>query len=183
VIRSLHPEIDRSRCRRALEAGQHEEGEMTADDGNDTAEAEIRALIDDQAKAIRAKDVDRSNLQLRAGCSVVRRRESVAEHGIGRCASAAEGVVRFVPGPHRLRASRPSVAAGDDVAFSHSLSRVSATTTDGRKLDMWWRTTVCYRKVDGARMVPRSTLKPIAFPDSDAFRWHDCIFGPTRPPS
>jgi ketosteroid isomerase-like protein len=42
-----------------------------------------------------------------------------------------------------------SIAAGDDVAFSHSLSRVSATTTDGRKLDMWWRTTVCYRKVDG----------------------------------
>jgi len=46
-----------------------------------------------------------------------------------------------------------SIAAGDDVAFSHSLSRTSATTTDGRKVDVWWRATVCYRKVDGTWMV------------------------------
>ena len=39
------------------------------------------------------------------------------------------------------------------MAFSHSLNRVSATTTDGEKLDMWWRATVCYRKIDGKWMV------------------------------
>jgi ketosteroid isomerase-like protein len=33
---------------------------MTAGNGRTTAEVEIRALIDEQAKAIRAKDVDRS---------------------------------------------------------------------------------------------------------------------------
>jgi ketosteroid isomerase-like protein len=38
-----------------------------------------------------------------------------------------------------------SITAGDDVAFCHSLNRVNPTTTDGRKLDMWWRATVCYR--------------------------------------
>ena len=41
----------------------------------------------------------------------------------------------------------------NDVAFSHGLSHVSATTTDGRKLDMWWRTTVCFRKIAGKWMV------------------------------
>ena len=46
-----------------------------------------------------------------------------------------------------------SITAGDDVAFGHSLNRVSATTTDGRKLDMWWRATICYRRIDGAWMV------------------------------
>jgi ketosteroid isomerase-like protein len=39
------------------------------------------------------------------------------------------------------------------VAFGHSLKRVSATTTDGQKLDMWWRATICYRRIDGAWMV------------------------------
>jgi ketosteroid isomerase-like protein len=39
------------------------------------------------------------------------------------------------------------------VGFSHSLNRVSATTTDGRQLDMWWRATVGYRKSDGAWLV------------------------------
>jgi ketosteroid isomerase-like protein len=33
------------------------------------------------------------------------------------------------------------------------MNRVDATTTAGQKLDMWWRATVCCRKVDGAWMV------------------------------
>jgi ketosteroid isomerase-like protein len=39
---------------------QREEAEMTAGNGRTTAEAEIRALIDQQARAVRAKDVDGS---------------------------------------------------------------------------------------------------------------------------
>ena len=39
---------------------------------------------------------------------------------------------------------------GDDVAFSHSLNHVSATTKDGQRLDMYWRATVCFRKLDGS---------------------------------
>ena len=41
-----------------------------------------------------------------------------------------------------------SITAGDSVAFSHGLSHVSARRTDGGQLDMWWRTTVCFRKID-----------------------------------
>ncbi len=40
-----------------------------------------------------------------------------------------------------------SIATGDDVAFSHSLNRVNATKTGGQKIDMWWRATICYRKL------------------------------------
>jgi ketosteroid isomerase-like protein len=35
------------------------------------------------------------------------------------------------------------------VALSHCLKRVSGTTTGRDKLDMWWRATVGYRKLDG----------------------------------
>ena len=42
-----------------------------------------------------------------------------------------------------------SITAGDEVAFSHGLSHVSATKKDGGQLDMWWRTTVCFSKVEG----------------------------------
>ena len=38
------------------------------------------------------------------------------------------------------------VSAGEDVAFSHSLNHVQATTNDGKPLDMWWRATLCFRK-------------------------------------
>lgn len=46
-----------------------------------------------------------------------------------------------------------SITTGDGVAFCHSLNRVSATRTDGKKLDMWWRATVCYCKIDGKWMI------------------------------
>lgn len=45
------------------------------------------------------------------------------------------------------------IATNGDVAFSHSLNHVSGTKTDGRKLDMWWRATVCYRKIGNQRVV------------------------------
>src|ERR1700675_4923318 len=38
-------------------------------------------------------------------------------------------------------------------AFSHGLCHVSATKTDGGQLDMWWRKTVCFRKIEGKWMV------------------------------
>jgi ketosteroid isomerase-like protein len=35
------------------------------------------------------------------------------------------------------------------VAFCHSLNRISGTRTNGEASDVWVRTTVGYRKIDG----------------------------------
>ena len=45
------------------------------------------------------------------------------------------------------------IASDGDVAFSHSLNHVTGTKTDGKKLDMCGRVTVCYRKMDDRWMV------------------------------
>jgi ketosteroid isomerase-like protein len=42
-----------------------------------------------------------------------------------------------------------SITAGDDVAYCYSLNGVSGTTKGGAKVDMWWRATNCFRKIDG----------------------------------
>jgi len=41
-----------------------------------------------------------------------------------------------------------TIAAGDEVAFSRSLTHISGTRTDGEKTDVWVRTTVGFRKID-----------------------------------
>jgi ketosteroid isomerase-like protein len=46
-----------------------------------------------------------------------------------------------------------SITAGDEVAFCHSLNRVTGTTIGGKKIDMSWRATLCCRKIDGKWMV------------------------------
>jgi ketosteroid isomerase-like protein len=38
---------------------------------------------------------------------------------------------------------------GDDVAFTHSFNRTSATLPTGQKIGVWVRYTACFRKIGG----------------------------------
>lgn len=42
-----------------------------------------------------------------------------------------------------------SITRGDDVAFCHSLARISGARTDGTQTDVWVRATLCLRKIGG----------------------------------
>ena len=46
-----------------------------------------------------------------------------------------------------------SITAGDDVAFSHSLNRISGTMKDGQQTDRWLRWTAGYRKTNGKWLI------------------------------
>jgi PhnB protein len=112
------------------------------------AEAEIKAVIDDWADAIRAKDARR-----------------VASHGtpdfvqfslappLVSDAADAEGLEKWFAtwrGPLAYSVRDLRITAGDDVAFAYSLNRLSGTTTDGQTSEIWFRHTLGFRKVGGA---------------------------------
>lgn len=42
-----------------------------------------------------------------------------------------------------------TITVGDDVAFGHSLNRISGTLKNGDRIDFWLRSTTCFRKIDG----------------------------------
>jgi len=46
-----------------------------------------------------------------------------------------------------------TLTLGDDVAFGHSLNRVSGTLKNGNRTDFWLRWTACFRKIDGNWLV------------------------------
>jgi ketosteroid isomerase-like protein len=114
---------------------------------------QIMKLVDNWANAIRTKDLNARmvnyapNIQLfdvvepleYFGANAVRKRAS-------EWFSAFDGPLDFEM--HDLRLS-----SDGDVAFSHSLNHVIGMKTDGKKLDMWWRATVCYRKMGDQWMV------------------------------
>ena len=62
-------------------------------------------------------------------------------------------MVRLFRGPIGYELRDLAVTAADDVEFCQGLKRVSVTTMAGQRLDMWWRATICLRKVDGAWLV------------------------------
>ena len=126
---------------------------MTPAYGKAGGEVQIRALLDEQIAAVRAKDVsgllagyapdvvvfDLVNPLQYRGSDALRKR-------------AAEWLSSF-EGPVGYEARDVRIVAGGDLAYCHSLNRVTGTTTQGKKIDMSWRATLCCRKIDGRWMV------------------------------
>ena len=113
-----------------------------------TDEARIRALIDRRVKAVCDKNADEAisstapNIVLFDVVNPFQQMGSVASR------QRAEEWFSSFAGPIGYEIADLSITAGDNVAFSHGLSHVSATKTDGGELDMWWRTTLCFGKID-----------------------------------
>jgi PhnB protein len=121
---------------------------VTPKPGGATAEAQIRALIDDWAKALRAKDVD-GVLAHYAPDSVT---FDLAPPLISTAADAKGLQAWFATwrGPLGYEIRDLTITAGDDAAFGHSLNRLSGTKTDGERADVWFRQTFGFRRLEGA---------------------------------
>lgn len=111
------------------------------------AEAEVRAVIEDWAAGLRAKDAGR-----------------VKRHGTEDLVqfSLAPPLVADENGPYGLEKwfgtwkgdigyeiRDLEIVAGDGVAFSHSLNHMTGTKKDGEKPDLWFRHTLGFRKIGG----------------------------------
>ena len=114
-----------------------------------TQEAEIRALVEDRVKAVRAKDVGAATSRVATDTVTFDVVNPLHRVGTEQLRRRAEEWFSSFDGPIGVQMRDHVVAAGDDVGYSHSLVRYSGTRSDGRTLDMWVRMTVCYRRIDG----------------------------------
>ena len=107
-------------------------------------EAEIRALLDDWVGALRAKDsrkVVSHHAQAFVQFSLAPPLLSAAADAKGLDAWFATWRGPLVYELHALR-----ITVGGDVAFSHSLNRLSGTKLEGETPEVWFRQTLCLRK-------------------------------------
>jgi uncharacterized protein (TIGR02246 family) len=59
-----------------------------------------------------------------------------------------------------------TITVGDDVAFGHSLNRVSGTLKNGHENDFWLRWTACFRKIDGNWLIAHDHVSVPFDPES-----------------
>ncbi len=126
---------------------------METESSNATAETHIRQLIEQGVEAIRARDIDKlmpdyaptivsfdvvGQLQY-IGLEAIRKR-------MADWFSSFDGLIGF-------EISDLSVNVTADMAFCHRLNHVNATKKDGGQLDMRWRETACYRKLDSKWLI------------------------------
>jgi ketosteroid isomerase-like protein len=126
---------------------------MTTANSTATDEAEIRKLMDERGKAVRTKDINGVMLNIAPDIlsfDVITQLQSVGSDASEKRArewfSSFEGSIGY-----EIRDL--SITMGDRVAFCHSLNRISGTKTDGGKIDMWVRATLCLCKVNDQWLV------------------------------
>jgi ketosteroid isomerase-like protein len=114
-------------------------------------EAEIRVLVEERTAAIRGKDSARAMATLARDIVAFELAPPLAlapeaardEAGLAAWLSGWEG-------PVGIEIRDLHVEAGGDVGWSRSLNRLHGTLKDGREVDMWMRSTLAFRREDGA---------------------------------
>lgn len=123
---------------------------MNTDHETTREEAEIRQLIEDRAEAVRTRDVDGTMANVAPDVllfDIVNPLQSTGSNAAR--TRLDEWLSSFQKGPIGYDVLDVSVTASDNVAFCHCLNQVRATKLDGGEIEMRWRVTTCYRKVDG----------------------------------
>ena len=116
-------------------------------------EVQIGKIMDDRIEAVRTKDVKTAVSNLSSDILSFDVIDPLQQVGSDASRKRAEAWFGSFQGTIGYEIRDLSITAGDDVAFAHGLSHVSATRKDGGELDMWWRTTVCFSKVEDKWLV------------------------------
>ena len=114
-------------------------------------EAAIRAVIEERAAAMRARDVARAVATLADDVVAF---ELAPPLALGpqeaRDEAALAAWLDGWEGPVEIEIRDLEIAASGDVGWSRSLNRLHGTLKGGRPVDMWMRSTLGFRKRDGA---------------------------------
>jgi uncharacterized protein (TIGR02246 family) len=118
-----------------------------------TTNDEIRQLVDASAAAIRAKDVNAVMSVFAPDVltfDVVGPLQSI---GTDAARKRTEEWFASFEGPISYEVRDLTITANNEIAFCHSLNQVSALRKDGQKLEMWWRATLGFRRIDGKWLI------------------------------
>jgi PhnB protein len=110
-------------------------------------ETRIRELIDEQIEAIRTYDADTLTARYTPDVAVFSLAPPLQTTGPDQ-----EGLKAWFAswkGPIGYEIHDLHVETSEDLAFCHGLTRLRATGTDGNKVDLWSRLTLCLRQVGG----------------------------------
>jgi len=126
---------------------------MAVEENKKNDEAQIKRVLEGGVEAVRARDID--------GVMSIYAPELVAFDivpplryvGADAYRKPWEQVFSSFQGPIGYEIHDLSITVGDDVAFTHSLNRISGTMNSGQKTDLWLRWTACLRKINGKWLI------------------------------
>jgi PhnB protein len=113
-------------------------------------QAEVRALLERWAQAIRDKNLNEASACYAAEVLSFDLAPPLRRSGRERISADLGQWFTTWHGPIGLEIREPRLTLGDKVAFCTSLQRISGRKTDGELPDIWVRATLGLQKLDGA---------------------------------
>jgi PhnB protein len=111
-------------------------------------EAELRQVIGDWSEALRHKDIERLWSHYAANEIRVFDLAAPLQYRSEQREALADWFETW-EGPIGLELQDLAIATGGDVAFGHALGRLRGKRTDGESTDLWYRLTLCFRRIGG----------------------------------
>jgi ketosteroid isomerase-like protein len=129
------------------------EESLAAEASGQDNEADIKRILEGGVAALRARDIE--------GVMSIYAPEVVTfdivpplrYRGAEALRKLWEAVFFVYQGPIEYELHDLSITAGDDVAFTSSLNRLSGTLNTGQKTALWLRWTACFRKIGGTWLI------------------------------
>jgi uncharacterized protein (TIGR02246 family) len=112
-------------------------------------EAQIRQLIDDWGKALHTKDLTTLMSYYAPDILTFDILPPLQYRGVEAYRKNFQAWFAAVHGPIDYETRDLRITMGEDVAFCHSLNRVTSTMTTGETTQTWVRVTVGFQKIDG----------------------------------
>lgn len=117
------------------------------------AEAPIRQRVEDYAKAVRAKDIDRVMSLYAPNIVSFDINPPLRYAGTDNKRRAWQEFFATYTGPVAYEVHDLNVTTDGELAFVHSLNHVKGTLASGHIADLWVRWTACFRQIDGVWLV------------------------------
>jgi uncharacterized protein (TIGR02246 family) len=116
----------------------------------DQTEAEVRTLIETLNEAARRKDLKGVMACYANDVVAYDLMPPLETRGAETYSKNWREAFDMSEGPFNIEVSKMTIHAGGDVAFAHALEHITGMGKDGKKFDMYMRSTLGLRKIDGA---------------------------------
>ena len=131
---------------------------MAVEDNKKNDEAVIQRLLDDGISSLRNKDIEGVMASYAQDVVTFDIVPPLQYLGADALRKLWEEVFSFLQAPIGYELHDLNITVGDDVAFTHSLNRMSATANNGQKIDYWLRWTACFRKINGKWLIVHTQI-------------------------
>ena len=114
---------------------------------------DLARIIEARAQAVRAGQVDAIMADVADDVVTFDVVDPLRRMGTLAARSRTAAWIDSYDGPIGFEIRDLQIAVDGDVAFSHALNRVTGTLTVGAMVDMWFRTTLGFRRIGGRWLV------------------------------